>query len=122
MNIYELTSELSKHSPQEIEFCLKMLMANDKINYVSLSNAYVSYLNDLKENDKIKLAEAQTCIIESFDRKKTTAFNKDNNNCKHTQRCLYLLNDLKAFKMDALNEKYNYDPEFAKTLSNLNED
>lgn len=114
MNTYELLKELSEKPKQEIEFALTSLMLQNKINYVSVSNSYVNYLNTINEDRLNQLIEAETCVLESFHHKKD---NKKENDRKHTQRCLYLLNQSKRFNMSNLNEKYEYDEQFGKQMS-----
>lgn len=114
MNTFELIEELSNKPNEEIKYALLALMLKDKIDFIDLNASYVEYLNSIKEDRLNQLIEAETCVIESFHCKKN---NKNEYDIKHTQRCLYLLNQSKRFKMDKLNEKYGYNEEEAKKYS-----
>lgn len=113
-NIFELIEDLSKYDSKEIEFALECLMLSQKIDFIRLNNAYVRSLEKIKEDNLNKLIEAETCVLGSFIYKKG---NKKEEDHKHTQRCLYLLNESKRFNMHSLNEKYSYDKEFGKEMS-----
>lgn len=114
MNTFELLEELSKKTKQEIEFALVTLMIKEKIDFVNVSNSYVACLEQIKEDRLNQLIEAETCVLESFMHTKS---NKNENDNKHTQRCLYLLNQSKRFNMSGLNGRYKYDEEFGKQMS-----
>lgn len=114
METFEILEKLSEKSKQEIEFALTVLMLKEKIDFVNVSNAYVSCLEQIKEDRLNQIIEAETCVLESFHCKKS---NKKEYDRKHTQRCLYLLNQSKRFNMNKLNEKYEYDEEFGKQMS-----
>lgn len=114
MNTLELIDELSKKPKEEIKYALLSLMLKDKIDFVDLNASYVEYLNLIKEDRLNQLIEAETCVVESFHRKKG---NKNEDDMKHTQRCLYLLNQSNRFQMGKLNEKYGYNEEEAKKYS-----
>ena len=116
LTTFELIDELIKKPKEEILYALFRLMVKEKLSFDDLNRAYVKYLEATKEDMTNQLIEAETCVMESFFDKKT----KDK--CKeadynHTQRCLYLLNQSKRFNMGKTNEKYQYDEEFAKTMS-----
>lgn len=114
MNTFELLEELSKKPKQEIKYGLLALMLKDKIYFIDLNACYVEYLNSIKEDRLNQLIEAESCVLESFYRNKG---NKREYDKKHTQRCLYLLNQSNSFNMADLNEKYEYDEEFGKKMS-----
>lgn len=114
MNTFELIEELSNKTNEEIRYALLALMLKDKIDFIDLNASYVEYLNSIKEDRLNRLIEAETCVIESFHRKKS---DKNEYDIKHTQRCLHLLNQSKRFQMDSLNEKYGYNEEEAKRYS-----
>lgn len=114
MNTFELIEELSNKPKAEIKYALLALMLKDKIDFIELNSAYVEYLNSIKEDRLNQLIEAETCVLESFHYKKG---DKTVDDIKHTQRCLYLLNQSKRFQMDKLNEKYGYNEEEAKRYS-----
>ena len=89
-------------------------MIEKKLSFVSLSNAYVEYLEQIKEDNENKLIEAETCVMESF------IYNrKDKDAASHNSalRALYLLNKSNRFNVQAENKKYNYNEEEARKLS-----
>lgn len=114
MDTFALIKELSKKSKEEIKYSLLALMLDSKIDFLDLNEAYIKYLNLIKEDRLNQLIEAETCVLESFHYKKGI---KDEDDIKHTQRCLYLLNKSKRFQMNKLNEKYKYNEEEAKKYS-----
>ena len=114
MDTFELLEELSKKPKQEIKYGLLALMLKDKIDFIDLNACYVEYLNRIKEDRLNQLIEAESCVLESFYRNKG---NKREYDKKHTQRCLYLLNQSRRFNMSNLNKKYEYDEEFGKKMS-----
>lgn len=114
MNIFELLDQLSHKSKEEIEYALTTLMLSNKIDFINVSNAYVSALKYINEDKLNQLIEAETCVLENF-HNKIGGKSKDDKDT--TQRCLYLLNKSKRFNMNTLNEKYKYDEEKGKKLS-----
>lgn len=114
METFELLEKLSEKSKQEIEFALTVLMLKEKIDFVNVSNSYVACLEQIKEDRFNQLREAEICVAESFNHKKG---NKNEDDRKHTQRCLYLLNQAKRYNMIGLNRKYEYDEELGKQMS-----
>ena len=115
MDVIQLKDELSKKSPEEIQFLLQILLIEGKLSFTALTSAYVAYLEYVKEDNENKLIEAETCVLESF------LYNKgDDNEASHksTLRALYLLNKSKRFNgLDDWNKKYGYNEEEAKQLS-----
>ena len=115
MNIFELKDELSKKSSEEIQFLLQILLIEGKFSFTDLTNAYVAYLEHVKNDNENKLIEAEICVLESF------LYNKgddDEASHKSTLRALYLLNQSKRFnRLDDWNKKYGYNEEEAKQLS-----
>lgn len=116
LTTFELIDELIKKPKEEILYALFRLMVKNKLNWDDLNKAYVKYLEATKEDMTNQLIEAETCVMESFHDKKTKDKKKETD-YKHTQRCLYLMNQSKRFQMDKLNDKYEYDEEFARTMS-----
>lgn len=114
METFELLEKLIEKPKHEIKYALLALMLKDKIDFIDLNACYVEYLNRIKEDRLNQLIEAETCVIESFHHKKG---NKNEDDRKHTQRCLYLLNQSRRFNMGKLNEKYDYDEHFGKQMS-----
>lgn len=114
MDAIELLEELSKKTKYELKYALVSLMLAGKIDFLDVNSAYIDYLKEINENSFNKLFEAESCVLESFYRKKG---NKREYDKKHTQRCLYLLNQSNRFNMADLNEKYKYDEEFGKKMS-----
>lgn len=114
MDTFELLEELSKKTKYEIKYALVSLMLAGKIDFLDVNSAYIDSLKAINENNFNKLFEAESCVLESFHYKKG---NKREYDKKHTQRCLYLLNQSNSFNMADLNEKYEYDEEFGKKMS-----
>lgn len=114
METFELLEKLIEKPKHEIKYALLALMLKDKIDFIDLNACYVEYLNRVKEDRLNQLIETEMCVIESFHHKKG---NKDEGDRKHTQRCLYLLNQSRRFNMGKLNEKYDYDEHFGKQMS-----
>ena len=114
MDTFELLEELSKKTKYEIKYALVSLMLAGKIDFLDVNSAYIDSLKAINENSFNKLFEAESCVFESFYQKKG---NKREYDKKHTQRCLYLLNQSNRFNMADLNEKYEYDEEFGKKMS-----
>lgn len=114
MNTFELLEQLSKKPKNEIEYGLLMLMMQGKIYFLSVQQAYVQYLEQLKERNLCEKIEAETCVMESlmYSRKP-----KNEQEEISVQRRLYLLNQSKRFQMNKLNKKFNYDEERAKTYN-----
>lgn len=118
LTTFELIDQLIEKPKCEIRYALLRLMVNGKLDFIDLNKSFVEYL-ELDAKDKMnQLIEAETCVAESFHDKKTKDKSKNGGtDYKHTQRCLYLLNQSKRYNMDKLNGKYEYDEEFAKTMS-----
>lgn len=110
METEKLIKELLNKSKEEIELIILSLLYDNKLDYTSISNQYIKYLELLKNDNKDKLSEASACILLSFD--------KDNNDTNYTQRRLYFLNEInKNFNTEKLNRKYNYDKIIGKNNS-----
>lgn len=116
LTTFELIDKLIKKPKEEILYALFRLMCKEKLNFLDLNRVYVKYLEATKADMKNQLIEAETCVMESFFDKKTKDKRKETD-YNHTQRCLYLLNQSKRFTMGKTNEKYQYDEEFARTMS-----
>lgn len=116
LTTFELIDELIKKTKEEILYALFRLMVKEKLSFDDLNRAYVKYLEATKKDMAYQLIEAETCVMESFFDKKTKDKCKETD-YNHTQRCLYLLNQSKRFTMGKTNEKYQYDEEFARTMS-----
>ena len=117
MNTFELLEQLSKKPKNEVEYGLLVLMMQGKIDFLSVQQAYVQYLEQLKERNLCQQIEAETCVMESlmYSRKP-----KNEQEEISVQRRLYLLNQSKRFQMNRLNEKFNYDEDAcALSLTNI---
>lgn len=114
MDTLTLMQELAKKPQNEIEFVLTTLMLDGKIDFISVNKSYIAHLETIREDQDNKLVEAETCVLQSFINKKGNKNSADN---KHTQRCLYLLNQSNRFNMVELNKKYNYDEALGKRMS-----
>lgn len=115
MTTPEIIKELSKKDPNEIEFCLSILLQAKKIDFLRLQGAYVKYLEESRDKDLSKIIEAETCVAESL------LYDKIQMEDKQTeisvQRRLYLLNQSRRFQMDELNKKFGYSEARAKTYN-----
>lgn len=116
LTTFELIDELIKKPKEEILYALFILMCKEKLRFDDLNRAYVKYLEAMKKDMTNQLIEAKTCVLESFHNKKTKDSAKEVD-YKHTQRSLYLINKSKRFNTDKLNEKYEYNEEFARQMS-----
>lgn len=118
MNTFELLEQLSKKPKNEIEYGLLVLMMQSKIDFISVQQAYVQYLEQLKERNLCEKIEAEACVMESlmYSRKP-----KNEQEEISVQRRLYLLNQSKRFQMNRLNAKFNYDEERAKTYNHVDD-
>lgn len=114
MNTFEIIELLAQKPKEEIKYSLLILMLKGKIDFIDINAAYVDCLERQNEDKLNQLIESETCVLESFHCKKS---NKKDYDMKHTQRCLYLLNQSKRFQMQTLNEKYEYNEEKAKEYS-----
>lgn len=114
MNTLELMKELSKKSNEEIRYCLLYLMIKRKIEFKDLSESYVSLLENKDDDNKNKLIEAGTNILESLLYDK---FNKKQCTQDSIQRRLYFLNKQEQFNMGDINKKFNYDENKGEKLS-----
>lgn len=117
MTTLELLEELAKKPKEEINYAILELLLKNKLDYISISNNYVTFLEVINADKENKLIEAETCILESFLYDKTASKDKHLEDWKHTQRCLYNLNKSKRFNMSKMNQEYNYDEKEAKEFS-----
>ena len=114
MNTYDLIQELLKKDKAVVEACLAALMQEGKLDFKTLSEAHVTYLESQRKDFKDKLTEAGSVIFDSlvydkFDKKQATK--------NSIQRRLYFLNQSGRFNMGELNAKYEYDEEEGRRLS-----
>ena len=116
LTTFELIDKLIEKPKEEILYALFKLMCKEKLRFDDLNRAYVKYLEAMKKDMTNQLIEAETCVLESFHNKKTKDSMKEVD-YKHTQRSLYLINKSKRFNTDKLNEKYEYNEEFARQMS-----
>ena len=114
MNTYDLFQELLSKDKAEIMACLSVLMTEGKLDFKTLSEAHVVYLESQRSDLKNKLIEAGTIIMESFIYDK---FDKKNATKNSIQRRLYFLNQSGQFNIGELNAKYEYDEEDGRRLS-----
>jgi len=111
----ELFEQLSKKAKPEIEHVLYKLLIINKIDFLSVQNAYIKYLECLKRVNLAHIKEAEVCLVESL------TYDRIPNNTraeKSVQRRLYYLNYGRRVQMQSLNKKFNYDEERAKIYSN----
>lgn len=116
LTTFELIDKLIEKPKEEILYALFKLMCKEKLRFYDLNRAYVKYLEAMKKDTTNQLIEAETCVLEIFHNKKTKDSTKEVD-YKHTQRSLYLINKSKRFNTDKLNEKYEYNEEFARQMS-----
>ena len=114
MNTYDLFQELLSKDKAEIMACLSVLMAEEKLDFKTLSEAHVVHLESQMKDYKDKLIESGSAIFDSlvydrFDKKQATK--------NSIQRRLYFLNQSGRFNMGELNAKYEYDEEEGRRLS-----
>ena len=114
MNTYDLIQELLKKDKAVIEACLASLMQEGKLDFKTLYEAHVTYLESQRKDFKDKLIEAGTIMMESFIYDK---FSKSQATKNSIQRRLYFLNKSSQFNMGELNAKYEYDEEEGRRLS-----
>ncbi len=113
METFELLNELSKKPKDEIEYCIKVLMMAEKLDFLTINKAYTEYLEYLKEDRLNQLVEAETCAFLGL-----VYFKKDKKkDNKVIQRILYMLNQSRRLMADKINEQYNYDEELGKSQS-----
>lgn len=118
MTTFEILQKLSQKPKKEIELALLVLMIDGKIDFISVQQAYVEYLEHLKERNLCEKIEAETCVMESLLYSHKPKHEQEE---KSVQRRLYLLNQSKRFQMNGLNEKFGYDEERAKTYNHAND-
>ena len=106
---YKLVEELLKQPKEDIESALTVLMLHHKLDYPVLSNAYVCYLNIIRDGLEKHVIECEICVLDSLSQ------HKDENNS--IQRRLYLLNKSRRFKMEELNKELNYNESVGKNMS-----
>lgn len=113
LTVFDLLEELSERTQWEINYGILLLLIQGKIDYKTVSERYVDYLEHKNDDFLEKLIDCETCILEGFHN--TTHDNEKNR--PHINRSLYILNQSKRFQMNKLNEKYNYNEDEAKECS-----
>lgn len=104
MNTFELLEELSQKSRDEIQYAILALMIKGKINFTDVNNAYVKFLEYEREDNELKLADANSCTLSLL-----TGINKETNTNKpNIHWALHNLNESRQFNMQSLNEKFGY--------------
>lgn len=118
MTTFELIEQLATKPKNEVEYALLAMMITGKIDFLSVQQAYVGYLESLKDLNLRQQIEAETCVMESllYDR-----IPKNKQAEISTQRRLYLLNQSRRFQMARLNEKFKYDEDRAKTYNHVDD-
>lgn len=112
--VLRLIEQLLDKPKELINMALVKLMLNDKIDFITVSNAYTEALNNIKEDSLNRLIEAETCVSLGFFAK---IGGKKDFDKKCTQRCLYLLNQSGRLQMQQLNKQYGYNEEEGKKAS-----
>lgn len=120
MDIFTLMDELSKHPKQEVELALTNMMMQGKIDFLSVNKAYINWLEEKKNDQLEQLSEANGLILQSFIWKTVKSKESDKasqkQNYRYTQESLYWLNKSQMFNMHDINQKFNYDEEFGKSV------
>lgn len=114
MTTYQVVSLLSELSQEELHNALFVLLLRGKLDFVSLSEAYVRSLERRRDLQQSQLVEAETCVLLSLRRRSGPAA-ASSREC--TQRGLYLLNKLGHFNVDSLNAELGYDEDYARSVS-----
>lgn len=110
---FKVLERLSTFKKSTIQLVLGELLKQEKLDFVDLSTAYVRYLQGVREDSKLKLADANSCTLSLLSgiRKET----KNNKSAVHW--ALYNLNESRQFQMNDLNEKFGYDKDKDCNLS-----
>ena len=111
----EIIKHIKELQPQERNILLLRLMRDKVISFFDFSNAYVKVLEIENDDNRNKLIEAETCVLEGIIADESPA--KDNVRRKSQLRSLYLLNQSKRFNMEDTNKKLEYDEETARNYS-----
>lgn len=114
MTTYQLVELLSKQPQEELHTALFVLLLRGRLDFHSLSEAYVRALERRRDIQQSQLVEAETCILLSL-RRRSGAAAASSREC--TQRSLYLLNKLRHFDVASLNAELGYDESYARTVS-----
>lgn len=105
--IFDILEKLSKFSKEEIQYGLLQLMLQEKIRFTEINAAYTQYLERIKQDNDLKLSDANTCTLCLLNH-----FKKENkNNHADIHWALHNLNESKQFQMQTLNEKFGYNKE-----------
>lgn len=107
IDLLALLDKLCKYNSDVLQSALLYMMQCGKIDFLSLSKAYVEYLEASNKDKAEKLADANTCTMALLTNIKSE--NKSNHADIHW--ALYNLNESKMFNMQKLNEKFSYDKE-----------
>ncbi len=111
----EIIKQIKELQPQERNILLLRLMRDKVISFFDFSNAYVKVLEIENDDNRNKLIEAETCVLEGIIADKSPS--KDKIRRKSQLRSLYLLNQSKRFNMEDTNEKLQYDEKTARKYS-----
>lgn len=108
VSTFALINELTKRNPEELKLAIFALLQQGKLKYEDISQMYVKYLETEKEDNKAKLSEGATCVIQELEQD-----TRDNH-----LRSLYFLNKIAPFfNVTKLNEKYGYNEKEGKETS-----
>lgn len=117
MNTLELLKELLDKPKQELEYAITTLMIKEKINFLTINESYVKYLELTKKNQKDRLYEASSCLVEQL------IYNgkpKAREAAKNAQdRSIYFLDSTNQFQLDAIKKRLNYDSNNGEQKSKL---
>lgn len=104
----KLLEQLCKLPKEDIEYAMTLLLAQGKLDFVTINSAYVKYLELVNKDNKLKLADANTCTMSLLSQ---VVKKKNSHNYAAIHWALHNLNESKQFQMDTLNEKFGYDKE-----------
>ena len=118
MGIIDLFNKLCSFSKEELEFVLTLLMKSGKIDFISVSNAYVAYLKDKTDDENLKISDTNTCLMSFLlGASKKKNIKQDSTEWREIQRALYILNKSEQFEMSELNRHFGYDEKVAAPYS-----
>lgn len=116
MNIEKITQALKLLETMDKDECngvIFQLLLNKKVDFTTVSNAYVNALECQNKDRQNELTEAYQCAIENFMSRKKPKTESDE---RSVQKTLYLLNKTDRYQMNELNEQYSYNEEEGKRL------
>ena len=102
-NLNELYSQLKNLNKQTLTLIISQLLVDRVINYVEISQLYVSYLAEEEDKYRMIKAESSACLYQNLVLDKTS-----DEYSRNIQRSLKFLNDYGNIKIDDLNKRFGY--------------